>query len=126
MDQKKLDQQSQHWELSFSNKPKMFGSAPSLAAEKALKIFKKENIKNDLFFQLKPSPIFLSEVNNLEILHNRRYQYLSRYNRSNNYNKYISTGAGLYPKISFWCQILKNKDTGIVSETTLKIKKCKD
>ena len=46
MDQKKLDQQSQHWELSFSNKPKMFGSAPSLAAEKALKIFKKENIKN--------------------------------------------------------------------------------
>lgn len=90
------------------------------------KIFKKENIKNDLFFQLKPSPIFLSEVNNLEILHNRRYQYLSRYNRSNNYNKYISTGAGLYPKISFWCQILKNKDTGIVSGTTLKIKKCKD
>tara|TARA_X000001036_G_scaffold19295_1_gene16215 strand:- start:1484 stop:2140 length:657 start_codon:yes stop_codon:yes gene_type:complete len=46
LDQKKLDQQSQHWELSFSNKPKMFGSAPSLAAEKALKIFKKENIKN--------------------------------------------------------------------------------
>lgn len=90
------------------------------------KIFKKENIKNDMFFRLNSSPIFLSEVNNLEILHNRRYQYLSKYNQSNNYNKYISTGAGLYPKISFWCKILKNKDTGIVSGTALKIKKCED
>ena len=90
------------------------------------KIFKKENIKNDMFFRLKSSPIFLSEVNNLEILHNRRYQYLSRYNQSDNYNKYISTGAGLYPKISFWCKILKNKNTGIMSGTALKIKKCED
>ena len=44
MDQKKLDQQSQHWEINFSNKPEMFGLAPSLSAEKALKIFKKRKI----------------------------------------------------------------------------------
>ena len=44
MDQKKLDQQSQHWESNFSNKPEMFGLSPSIAAVKALKKFKKENI----------------------------------------------------------------------------------
>jgi hypothetical protein len=29
LDQKKLDQQSQHWEKNFSNKPEMFGLGPS-------------------------------------------------------------------------------------------------
>ena len=46
MDQKKLDQQSQHWENSFSNKPKMFGLEPSVSAIKALKIFKEKKINN--------------------------------------------------------------------------------
>ena len=46
MDQKKLDQQSQHWEASFLSKPEMFGLEPSLAAVKALKSFKEQNIKN--------------------------------------------------------------------------------
>ena len=44
MDQKNLDQQSQHWESNFSNKPEMFGLSPSIAAVKALKKFKKANI----------------------------------------------------------------------------------
>jgi SAM-dependent methyltransferase len=46
LDQKKLDQQSQQWEKSFSNKPEMFGLEPSLAAIKALKIFRKNKITN--------------------------------------------------------------------------------
>ena len=46
MDQKKLDQQSQHWEASFLSKPEMFGVEPSIAAVKALKLFKEQNIKN--------------------------------------------------------------------------------
>ena len=46
MDQKKLDQQSQYWEASFLSKPEMFGLEPSIAAVKALKLFKKQNIKN--------------------------------------------------------------------------------
>ena len=46
MDQKKLDQQFQHWEVSFLNKPEMFGNEPSVAAVKALKFFKEQNIKN--------------------------------------------------------------------------------
>ena len=45
MDQKKLDQQSQHWEESFLSKPEMFGLDPSIAAIKALKFFKDQNIK---------------------------------------------------------------------------------
>ena len=45
MDQKKLDQQSQHWEINFSNKPEMFGINPSISAKKALNIFKKKDIK---------------------------------------------------------------------------------
>ncbi len=44
MDQKKLDQQSQHWEESFSSKPGMFGNEPSIAAVKSLKFFKGKNI----------------------------------------------------------------------------------
>ena len=46
MDQKKLDQQSQHWENSFSNKPEMFGLQPSIAAKETIKLFKEKNIKN--------------------------------------------------------------------------------
>ena len=46
MDQKKLDQQSQHWEKNFSNKPEMFGLEPSYSAKIALEFFKKNNIRN--------------------------------------------------------------------------------
>ena len=44
MDQKKLNQQSQHWEKIFSNKPEMFGLDPSLSANKALKLFQEKKI----------------------------------------------------------------------------------
>ena len=40
MDKNILNQQSQHWETNFSNKPEMFGLEPSLAAKKALNIFR--------------------------------------------------------------------------------------
>ena len=46
MDQKILDQQSQHWEKSFSSKPEMFGSEPSHSAKIALEKFKKNNVKH--------------------------------------------------------------------------------
>jgi len=44
LDQKKLDQQSQHWEESFLSKPEMFGLEPSLPAKKSLKLFKEKKI----------------------------------------------------------------------------------
>jgi SAM-dependent methyltransferase len=46
LDQKKLDQQFQHWETNFSSKPEMFGLEPSIPAVKATKFFKENNIKN--------------------------------------------------------------------------------
>ena len=46
MDKKLLNQQSQHWEKSFSSKPEMFGFEPSYSAKKALETFKKNNITN--------------------------------------------------------------------------------
>jgi len=46
LDQKKLNQQSQHWENNFSTKPEMFGLEPSVAAKKSVKLFKEKNIKN--------------------------------------------------------------------------------
>jgi SAM-dependent methyltransferase len=39
-----LNQQQQHWENTFSNKPDMFGTEPSQSAIKALEIFRKEGI----------------------------------------------------------------------------------
>jgi len=44
LDQKILNQQSQHWEKNFSNKPEMFGLTPSLSAKKALKLFQEKKI----------------------------------------------------------------------------------
>ena len=44
MDKKVLNQQSQHWEKNFSNKPEMFGLEPSLSAKKALKLFQEKKI----------------------------------------------------------------------------------
>ena len=46
LDKKLLNQQSQHWENNFSNKPEMFGFEPSFSAKKALETFKKNNITN--------------------------------------------------------------------------------
>jgi len=44
LDKKKLDQQSQHWEKNFSNKPEMFGHEPSIAAVKSVNFFKDKKI----------------------------------------------------------------------------------
>ena len=44
MDTEVLNQQSQHWEKNFSNKPEMFGLEPSEPAKKSLKLFQEKNI----------------------------------------------------------------------------------
>ncbi len=48
MNKKDLDQQSQHWEKSFSSKPEMFGLDPSEAGKHAKKIFENQKTKNFL------------------------------------------------------------------------------
>ena len=68
MDRKKLDQQSQHWEKNFSNKPEMFGLEQSLSAEKALNLFKERKINNiiELGAGLGRDSIFFAK-NNIKI-----------------------------------------------------------
>jgi len=44
LDTKILNQQSQHWEKNFSNKPEMFGLESSEPAKKTLKLFQEKNI----------------------------------------------------------------------------------
>ena len=44
MDKEILNQQSQHWEEHFSNKPEMFGLESSIPAKKSLKLFQNQNI----------------------------------------------------------------------------------
>ena len=63
MDQKKLDQQFQHWEINFSSKPEMFGLEPSVAAVRALQLFKEQNILNivELGAGLGRDTIFLAQ-----------------------------------------------------------------
>ena len=43
-----LNKQEQHWENMFSNRPEMFGGAPSVAAIKSVETFKKEKLTNIL------------------------------------------------------------------------------
>ena len=45
---KHLNNQLQHWEKMFSSRPEMFGTAPSAAAIKSVKKFKKEKLTNIL------------------------------------------------------------------------------
>ena len=68
MDQKELDQQSQHWEKNFSNKPGMFGLEPSISAKKALNFFKEKKINNiiELGAGLGRDSIFFAK-NNIKI-----------------------------------------------------------
>jgi len=40
-----LNNQNIHWEDTFSSKPQMFGSKPSVAAIKAVEIFKQNGVK---------------------------------------------------------------------------------
>ena len=68
MDQNELDQQSQHWEKNFSNKPEMFGLDASEPAKKSLKIFQENNINTvvELGAGLGRDSIYFS-INNLSV-----------------------------------------------------------
>jgi len=68
LDQNELDQQSQHWERNFSNKPEMFGLEPSTSAKKALNFFKEKKINNiiELGAGLGRDSIFFAK-NNIKI-----------------------------------------------------------
>ena len=68
MDTKVLNQQSQHWEKNFSNKPEMIGLEASEPAKKSLKIFQENNINTiiELGAGLGRDSIYFS-INNLSV-----------------------------------------------------------
>lgn len=65
------------------------------------------NYKNKFFFKDNLAPLSFGISGNLEILQNRRYEYLSKYNKKNFYSKYIFSDAGLYKNKDFYCSKFK-------------------
>ena len=96
MDQNELDQQSQHWEKNFSNKPEMFGLEPSISAKKALNFFKEKKINNiiELGAGLGRDSIFFAK-NNLKIqaldYSSSGIEIINHKIKKDNLSNYIST-----------------------------------
>ena len=96
MDQNELDQQSQHWERNFSNKPEMFGLEPSTSAKKALNFFKEKKIKNiiELGAGLGRDSIFFAK-NNIKTLaldySSSGIKIINHKIKKDNLSNYIST-----------------------------------
>ena len=96
MDQNELDQQSQHWEKNFSNKPEMFGLEPSIPAKKALNFFKEKKINNiiELGAGLGRDSIFFAK-NNIKIqaldYSSSGIKIINHKIKKNNLSNYIST-----------------------------------
>jgi len=96
LDQKKLNQQSQHWEDSFSSKPEMFGLEPSIAAIKSIKLFKERNITNivELGAGLGRDTIFFAE-NSIKVealdYSPSAIKTINQKKEKNNLGKFVST-----------------------------------
>ena len=96
MDQNELDQQSQHWEKNFSNKPEMFGLEPSISAKKALNFLKEKKINNiiELGAGLGRDSIFFAK-NNIKIqaldYSSSGIEIINHKIKKDNLSNYIST-----------------------------------
>ena len=96
MDQNELDQQSQHWERNFSNKPEMFGLEPSISAKKTLNFFKEKKINNiiELGAGLGRDSIFFAK-NNIKIqaldYSSSGIEIINHKIKKDNLSNYIST-----------------------------------
>ena len=96
MDQNELDQQSQHWEKNFSNKPEMFGLEPSISAKKALNFFKEKKINDiiELGAGLGRDSIFFAK-NNIKIqaldYSSSGIEIINHKIKKDNLSNYIST-----------------------------------
>jgi len=62
LDQRVLDEQTHHWEKSFSRRADMFGADASEAAQKAAELFKKNGVKKLLKWAALSSCIFLVKI----------------------------------------------------------------
>tara|TARA_B100000700_G_scaffold142311_1_gene158243 strand:+ start:98 stop:751 length:654 start_codon:yes stop_codon:yes gene_type:complete len=129
LDQKKLNQQSQHWEKKFSSKPEMFGLNPSISAKKALKLFQEKKIKKivEIGAGLGRDTIFFAKNS----IHTTALDYspsgikiINKKTNKNNLKNYVSTKLfDIRQKLPFkdnsveacyshmlYCMALTNKD----------------
>ena len=82
------------------------------------------NIKNKIFFQKEKAPLAFGQSGNLEILQNRRYEYIARYQKTNDKNKYIFSDAGLYKTKKYYCLKFNNKNISFYHFEKRKYIKC--
>ena len=142
MDKKALNQQSQHWEINFSNKPEMFGLSQSIAAEKALKFFKKNKINKIIEFGagLGRDSVFFFNIlinkNTLDYSTGGR-DIIEQKIKKNNLTKYLSTKLfDIRKKLPFednsieacyshmlYCMALSNNDLKNLNNEILRILK---
>ena len=96
MDKNIINQQSQHWEKTFSSKPEIFGLEPSIAAIKALNTFKEQNItkiielgaglgRDTIFFAQNSIYVEALDYSSLAI------KVINQKTKKNNLSNYIST-----------------------------------
>ena len=142
MDKDLLHKQSQQWENNFSNKPEMFGLSQSLAAEKALKIFKKNKINEIIEFGagLGRDSVFFAK----NLIHTTALDYspsgidiIEQKIKKNNLTKYLSTKLfDIRKKLPFednsieacyshmlYCMALNNQDLQNLNDEILRILK---
>ena len=96
MDKNIINQQSQHWEKTFSSKPEIFGLEPSIAAIKALNTFKEQNITKiiELGAGLGRDTIFFAQ-NSIYVealdYSSSAVEVINQKTKKNNLSNYIST-----------------------------------
>ena len=108
MDKNILNQQSQHWETNFSNKPEMFGLDHSYSAEKTLTVLKENNLSNivELGAGLGRDTIFFAQNN----IHVHAIDYsLSATNIIKKRSK--DSKRFLFPKVN-WAKLKSKKIKG--------------
>ena len=108
MDQKKLDQQSQHWEFRFSNNAEMFGLEPSLAAVKALKSFQEKNIKSivELGAGLGRDTMFFAKN-----LMNESGYFISKIFMGGTFNEIVAEGKKYFKEVKVFKPKSSRKDS---------------
>ena len=139
MDKKKLDQQSQHWEKNFSNKPEMFGNEPSKAAVESLNFFKGKKIV-ELGSGLGRDTIFFAQ-NSIKVValdySQKAIEIINKKSKKLNLTKFIKTKIfDVRKKLPFksntidgcfshmlYCMALSNSDLENLNKEVLRILK---
>ena len=130
---KKSDIQIIEKEKNFSNNSIIIG--PKLLIEEGdflnytnfLKTYLyKFNSKNKFFFNDENAPLAFGNSGNLEILQNRRYEFLNKYKSKKSYSKFIMSDGGMYKNSEYYClKFSENPNTYYFDFKDTNYKNCK-